>query len=153
MTERLDQITIPFHTLVHGDQFCLNECHAHDIERYYRDIVKSILYADSFLPRTKPSCQKPIWSEALNDLKHKSIECCKTWRVNCSPKYGTLFSCGAVSYTAGRSDLRMTATWWPRGLDILIDRTFLYLILQSNFVSNKRLTLERVINFKGPSLI
>ena len=67
MTEKLDEIAIPFHLLVHGDKSCSNLNHRTVIESYYSAIVDAVVYANSFLPRSSPSLFKPFWNDHLNE--------------------------------------------------------------------------------------
>ena len=93
MTERLNQIYIPFHLLIHGDKSCSNHDHRAAIETYYNQVVEAVLYADGFLPRSTPAIYKPYWSSTLSELKQKSITCCNVWKLNGSPRSGPLFMC------------------------------------------------------------
>ena len=93
MTERLDMIPVPFYTILHGDNCCNNEAHKELIQNYFHDIESAVLHADSFLPRTVPTIQKPYWSSSISELKQKSIDCCRFWRANGSPKSGPIYTC------------------------------------------------------------
>ena len=93
MTKKLDEIVIPFHSLLHGDKCCSNETHRQLIQSYYSDIESAVLFADALLPRTSPSLYKPYWTRSISDLKQKSIDCCRFWRMNGSPKNGPIFKC------------------------------------------------------------
>ena len=93
MTEKLDDIVVPFHSLVHGNSCCDDNQHRGEIESYYRGIVDAVLYADSFLPRSNPAIHKPYWSDSISELKRKSIDCCQFWRINGCPRTGPIFDC------------------------------------------------------------
>ena len=93
MSEKLDSITVPSCELLHGDKQCNALSHRSAIESYYRCIVNAVEYADGFLPKTIPALQRSFWSESLNDLKQKSIACCKFWKSNGMPKSGPIFDC------------------------------------------------------------
>ena len=93
MREKLDCISVPFYTALHGDKCCSDEVHKRLIESYYNDIVNAVMFADSFLPKTVPGVQKSYWTSTLTDLKQKSIDCCKFWRANGSPKNGPIYAC------------------------------------------------------------
>ena len=93
MTQKLDEITIPFHLLVHGDKTCSDLDHRVAIESYYKSITDAVIYADSFLPRSSPNLCKPFWSDYLSELKQKSINCVRVWKQNGSPRSGELFDC------------------------------------------------------------
>ena len=93
MTQKLDEIVIPFHLLVHGDKTCSDLNHRVVIESYYKAITDAVIYSDSFLPRSSPNLCKPFWSDHLNELKQKSINCVNVWKRNGSPKNGELFTC------------------------------------------------------------
>ena len=110
MTEKLDEIVIPFHLLVHGDKSCSDLNHRTYIESYYSAIVDAVVYADSFLPRSSPSLYKPFWNDHLNELKQKSINCCDVWKCNGSPRSGELFECKkrcVNNYKRARKDAKM----------------------------------------------
>ena len=51
------------------------------------------MYADSFLPRTRPNLHKPFWSDEISQLKAKSVDCSLRWRDSGSPKSGPIFEC------------------------------------------------------------
>ena len=93
MLSKLDEIAVPFYSLLHGDACCSDFSHKCAIQSYYRAIVDAVLCADSFLPRVSPGFQKPFWSPSLNDYKQKSIDCVKLWRANGCPKSGPLYKC------------------------------------------------------------
>ena len=58
MAERLSSIKIPTQSIFHGNCCCEVDLHKVDIENYYCDIVKAIIHAESFLPKTNPKFQK-----------------------------------------------------------------------------------------------
>ena len=91
MTRKLDEIDVPFHSILHGDQCCSAEDHIGSIQNHYVSIVSAILYADSSLPRTFSHSKKPFWSNTLDELKQRSIESCNLWKENGSPRDGLLF--------------------------------------------------------------
>ena len=93
MDEKLSDIDVSFETLFHGDKMCCNTDHNSAIETYYRKIVDAVMYAETFLPKTKPSLQRPFWTEALSHLKSKSIECVQNWKNHGMPRDGPLFAC------------------------------------------------------------
>ena len=93
MSSKLDEISVPFHAILHGDRCCANVHHKSQIESYYCAIVDAILQADAVLPRVIPGVQKPFWSPSLDSLKQKSIDCVKFWRANGCPKSGPTFTC------------------------------------------------------------
>ena len=96
MTEKLDEIVLPIHSLVHGDRCCNDDSHRALIESYYRDIENAVLYSDGFLPRNNPAVHKPYWSHSISQLKQKSIDCCHFWRSSGCPKSGPIFHCKKV---------------------------------------------------------
>ena len=77
MTEKLDEISVPFHSAIHGDHCCTNLDHVNAIQSYYESIVTAIHFADRILPRTANSLNKPFWSNALDELKQRSVQCCR----------------------------------------------------------------------------
>ena len=93
MSQKLDEINFPSLQLLHGQTCCDNASHRDAIESYYRDIVSAVSYADGFLPRVTPGTQKTYWSDELNNLKRKSIDCCRFWKANGMPKSGPIFDC------------------------------------------------------------
>ena len=93
MTAQLDKIDVPFYTIIHGDKCCNDDSHKAMIETYYNDISAAVIAADSILPRTSPSVHKSYWSPTLSEFKLRSIDCCKNWRSNGSPKSGPIFQC------------------------------------------------------------
>ena len=75
MSENLDKISIPFYSLLHGDQCCNDSCHMAEIQSYFWNIVHAVQSSESVLPRTNPALYKPYWSNTINELKRKSIVC------------------------------------------------------------------------------
>ena len=65
-----------------------------------------ISYAESFLPKTKPALQRSFWSEDLNELKLKSIDCCRFWKANGKPKSGPIFDCKKTCVYKYKSAIR-----------------------------------------------
>ena len=53
MTEKLDEISVPFHSAIHGDHCCTNLDHVNAIQSYYESIVTAIHFADRILSRAK----------------------------------------------------------------------------------------------------
>ena len=72
MVESLSSIEIPPHSVFHGNHCCGDDSHKVVIENYYCDIVKSVVYAESFLPKANPNYQRSFWNEELSELKHDS---------------------------------------------------------------------------------
>ena len=62
MAESLSSIQIPTHFIFHGNCCCEDDLHKVDVANYYCDIVKAIIHAESFLPKTNPNFQKSFWS-------------------------------------------------------------------------------------------
>ena len=93
MTERLDEIVIPFHDILHGDKCCSHSDHIHAIQNYYDQLVAAIRKADESLPRSFVRHNKPFWSDNLTELKQGSIDCCNKWKENGSPRSGPLYEC------------------------------------------------------------
>ena len=93
MSRKLDEIIIPFHSLLHGDKCCTDEIHRESIRSYYHAIVGAVLYADNLLPKLHPALQKPYWAPSISELKQKSIDCCRFWRMNGCPKSGPIYNC------------------------------------------------------------
>ena len=93
MREGLDKVSIPFHSIIHGDQCCTDVSHREAIGNYYHELVNVVLSADSYLPRTSPSVHKSFWSPKLSKLKQRSIDCCNNWRANGCPRSGPIFLC------------------------------------------------------------
>ena len=106
MTHQLDEIVIPFYSLLHGDKCCSNDSHRRQIETYFNDICNAVMLSDSFLPRSLPSIHRPYWSREISDLKQKSIDCCRNWRDNGSPRSGTLFNCKKVCSSRYKKAIR-----------------------------------------------
>ena len=93
MSEELDKIVMPFSLLLHGDKCCSSQSHVALIESYYQSIERSVLFADSFLPRSNPVIHKPYWSAEISELKQKSIDCTRIWRNEGCPRNGPVFLC------------------------------------------------------------
>ena len=93
MTNKLDEIVIPFDSILHGYHCCTNSYHVSAIQSYYENIVSAIDFADRSLPRAFPSHNQPFWSNDLNELKQRSIQCCRFWKVNGSPRFGEIYEC------------------------------------------------------------
>ena len=68
--------------------------------------MNAISYAESFLPKTKPALQRSFWSEDLNELKLKSIDCCRFWKANGKPKSGPIFDCKKTCVYKFKSAIR-----------------------------------------------
>ena len=69
MTQKLDEIVIPYYSILHGDKCCSDDLHRRQIECYFNDIRNAVIVADSFLPRKLPSIHRPYWSRAISNLK------------------------------------------------------------------------------------
>ena len=93
MTAKLNDIDVPFHSILHGDQCCADYEHRHSIQQYYEEIVAAVEFADKTLPRCYSSIKKPFWSNELNQLKQQSIECFRVWKEHGSPISGPFFEC------------------------------------------------------------
>ena len=106
MTQKLDEINVPFYAILHGDKCCSNEYHRSQIETYFHDIQNAVLFADSLLPRTSPATHKPYWSSNIDDLKKKSIDCCRNWQANGAPRHGPLFDCKKVCTSQYKKAIR-----------------------------------------------
>ena len=44
---------------------CLDDTHKLHLEQYYCDIVSTVIYAESFLPKTNPNFQRSFWNDEL----------------------------------------------------------------------------------------
>ena len=106
MTERLSLINVPYHAVLHGDKCCLDDPHKLVLENYYCDIMSAIIYAESFMPKANPNCQKSFWNEELSELKQNSIDCNNYWKsLNC-PKSGPFFECRKKCHYRYKSAVR-----------------------------------------------
>ena len=65
MSEGLSSISIATDTVLHGDKCCLDDTHKLHLEQYYCDIVSTVIYAESFLPKTNPNFQRSFWNDEL----------------------------------------------------------------------------------------
>ena len=93
MTDKLDEIQVPTDFILHGNQCCDNDTHRNTIEDYYHNVVDAVKYAESFLPKSKPDIQRSFWSDSLNELKQRSIDCCYLWKEHGMPRSGPIFEC------------------------------------------------------------
>ena len=92
MSTALSMIQIPEFTL-HGSHLCSNDCHKLDIENYYDRIVEAVSVAESVLPLSNPSFQRPFWSDELSVLKESSIDCNNYWKSMGCPRSGPIYEC------------------------------------------------------------
>ena len=91
MEYHLRQISVPFHSILHGNSLCHDNNHVFLIEKYYEDIVRAIIQADSILPRKRHGLAKHFWSEELNDLKLQSLDAHNLWKDSGCPRAGNIF--------------------------------------------------------------
>ena len=80
MKECLDDINIPFHSLLHGNNCCDCNEHIFCIEQYFLDIIAAINKADKCLPRSRPGISKDYWNDDLTNLKKASYDAFLIWR-------------------------------------------------------------------------
>jgi hypothetical protein len=73
MDKSLDDINVPYHSILHGNRVCTANDHIFQLERYCCDIIAAINCADSTLLRRKHGFGKSFWSHELTCLKNKSI--------------------------------------------------------------------------------
>ena len=90
MEQKLRDIHIPFHSILHGHHSCSNTDHLFEIENYYNMVIEAIRIADSTLPRKKCGKAKHFWSSELSTLKRKSIDACNLWKLSGRPGSGPI---------------------------------------------------------------
>ena len=91
MERELKNISVPFHSLLHGSKRCNDTNHINLVERYYNDLLNAIQIADSVLPRKKHGVSKHYWSEELTRLKHQSTDAFNLWNAAGRPRTGATF--------------------------------------------------------------
>ena len=91
MAGELDAIDIPISTINHCTTHCNDTGHLLGLEKYYTDILNSIVKADQTLPRRKYGIGKPYWSPELDELKSKSYDAFCLWKSSGSPLSGPIY--------------------------------------------------------------
>ena len=90
MEQKLRNIHVPFHSILHGHHNCSNTDHLFEIEKYYNMVIEAIRDADMTLPRRKCGKAKHFWSSELSMLKRKSIDACNLWKLSGRPGSGPI---------------------------------------------------------------
>ena len=90
MEQKLREIHIPFHSILHGHHSCSDTDHLFEIEKYYNMVIEAIRVADTTLPRKKRGHAKHFWSSELTMLKRKSIDACNLWKLSGRPGSGPI---------------------------------------------------------------
>ena len=92
MEQNLSNISVPFHSILHGYQSCNNTDHVFEIESYYNKVIDAIRVADSTLPRRKCGKAKHFWTHELSTLKTKSKDACDLWNLSGRPRDGPIYA-------------------------------------------------------------
>ena len=79
MEECLNSISVPFHTVLHGNCPCDDAGHIFHIEKYFNDIVNAVKTAENYLPKSRPGVSKHFWNDELSDLKTASYDAFCLW--------------------------------------------------------------------------
>ena len=93
MRTNLALISVPFHSILHGDKCCFDDSHKVTLEQYYCNIMSAVVKAESVLPKTNPNFERSFWDDDLSELKTRSIECNNYWKSVGCPKSGPDFDC------------------------------------------------------------
>ena len=87
----MKSISVPFHSLLHGNKHCHDTNYLHLVEKYYNDLLNAIHIANAVLPRKKHGIYNHFWSEELTRLKNQSIDAFNLWNATGRPRSGVIF--------------------------------------------------------------